>query len=105
MLAAARQEALRKWFLLLASLAFYAFWNIGFAMLLMAVATLAFGVGLAVVSVAGKRARVGFMVLGIGGALALLGYFKYFNFAVLSLMNVGLFNLLGVEPPFSEAVI
>ena len=50
-LMAVRQEALRKWFLLLASLAFYAFWNIGFALLLMAVATVAFAVGLATVSV------------------------------------------------------
>ena len=31
-------EALRKWFLLLASLGFYAFWNWGFALMLVAVA-------------------------------------------------------------------
>jgi len=41
-LAAAKQEALRKWFLLLASLAFYAFWNIGFAMLLAGAVALPF---------------------------------------------------------------
>jgi alginate O-acetyltransferase complex protein AlgI len=104
-LSATRHEGTRKWVLLLASLGFYAFWNIGFAMLLMAVATVSFAVGLAVTTFTSKRLRIAFMVLGIGGALVLLGYFKYYNFVLLSLTNVGLLDLLHIQPEFSEVVI
>lgn len=103
-LASAGQEALRKWFLLFASLSFYAFWSIGFALLLVAVSAVAYAVGRAS-ETTDLKARKLALWLGVGGALALLGYFKYYNFALASLMNLGVLHALGIQPMFSETVV
>jgi len=98
-------ETLRKWFLLLASLGFYAFWNWGFALMLVAVACVAYGVGRVVRLDAPQSTRRAAVIVGVAGALALLGYFKYYNFALLTAGNLGLWRLIGTQPPFSEAII
>jgi alginate O-acetyltransferase complex protein AlgI len=102
---ATRHEELRKWFLLLASLAFYAFWNWGFALMLVAVATVAYAVGRVVRSEAAPRLKLASVIVGVSGALALLAYFKYYNFALLTAGNFGLWEAIGTQPPFSEVVV
>ena len=103
-LASAGQETLRKWFLLFASLSFYAFWSIGFALLLVAVSGAAYAVARAG-ETSNPKVRRTALWLGVGGALTLLGYFKYYNFALANLMNLGVFHLIGLQPMFSETVV
>jgi alginate O-acetyltransferase complex protein AlgI len=98
-------ENLRKWFLLLASLSFYAFWNWEFALLLVAVSSVAYAVGMVTRTSSDPSRRRAAVIVGVAGALGLLGYFKYYNFAVLSAGNLGLWQVLGTQPPFSEAII
>ncbi len=98
-------EDLRKWLLLAASLLFYAFWNIGFAIMLVAAAAVSWIVALANERLdPDRRGRLA-LLLGIGGALVLLGYYKYYNFLLSLGLNAGLFELLGIEPVFSETEI
>jgi D-alanyl-lipoteichoic acid acyltransferase DltB (MBOAT superfamily) len=104
-LSALRLETLRKWLLLLASLGFYAFWSIGFALLLVAVSAVAYAVGRVHEATSNPGRRKLALWLGIGGALGLLAYFKYYNFALATLVNAGLFNALGLQPAFSEVVV
>ena len=54
---ATRHEELRKWFLLLASLSFYAFWNVYFALMLVAVSAVAYTVARATASTADPRQK------------------------------------------------
>ena len=105
LLHAVQQEALRKWFLLAASLGFYAFWNWGFALMLVAVAAVAYAVGRVVRTEASRPAKRAAVILGVSGALALLAYFKYYNFALLTAGNFGLWGAIGYQPPFSEVVV
>ncbi|MEO8757785.1 MAG: MBOAT family O-acyltransferase [Devosia sp.] len=104
-LAALSHEELRKWFLLLASLAFYAFWSWQFALLLVAVSSVAYMAGMVVRTSASPGQRRGAVIVGVVGALGLLAYFKYYNFALLMTGDFGLWQLIGVQPPFSEVVI
>ncbi|MEO6181426.1 MAG: MBOAT family O-acyltransferase [Devosia sp.] len=104
-LSSLRLETLRKWMLLLASLGFYAFWSIGFALLLIAVSAVAYAVGRVHEGTSRPRPRKLALALGVGGALLLLGYFKYYNFALATLMNAGLLDLVGVHPGFNEVVV
>ena len=104
-LAALKHEELRKWFLLLASLAFYAFWSWQFALLLVAVSSVAYAVGMVTRTSDRPKQRRAAVIVGVTGALALLAYFKYYNFALLTAGNFGLWQLVGTQPPFSEVVI
>ena len=105
LLHAVQQEALRKWFLLAASLGFYAFWNWGFALMLVAVAAVAYAVGRVVRTEASRPMKRAAVIVGVTGALALLAYFKYYNFALLTADNFGLWGAIGYQPPFSEVVV
>jgi len=104
-LAALKHEELRKWFLLLASLGFYAFWSWEFALLLIAVSSVAYAVGMVTRTSNSPRQRKAAVIVGVTGALALLAYFKYYNFALLTAGSFGLWQLIGTQPPFSEVVI
>src|SRR3569623_796889 len=98
-------EELRKWFLLIVSLGFYAFWSWQFALLLVAVSSVAYAVGM-VTRTSDSRSRKRLAVIvGVAGALALLAYFKYYNFATLTAGSFRLWQLTGTQPPFSEVVI
>src|SRR3569833_97103 len=98
-------EELRKWFLLIASLGFYAFWSWQFALLLVAVSSVAYAVGMVTRTSDGQRQRRLAVIVGVAGALALLAYFKYYNFALLTAGSLGLWQFVGTQPPFSEVVI
>ena len=100
-LAALKHEELRKWFLLLASLGFYAFWSWEFALLLVAVSSVAYAVGMVARTSDNPRQRRAAVIVGVTGALALLAYFKYYNFALLTAGSFGLWQLLGTQPPLS----
>lgn len=104
-LARANLHTVQKWFLLAASLFFYAVWSIGFALLLVAASFVAYVVALATDRMTSPAQRKWAIGLGIAGMLGLLGYFKYYNFLLATLMNLGLFHLIGVQPPFVETVI
>lgn len=95
-------DGARKWFLLAASLFFYAFWSVAFTALLVAVATLAWGVALANTVISRESARRALFVLGIAGALGVLVVFKYYDFLLSLVVNTGLLSLFGVEPVFLE---
>ena len=96
---------LRKWFLLLVSLGFYAFWSWQFALLLVAVSSVAYAVGMVTRTSDSRGQKRLAVVVGVTGALALLAYFKYYNFALLTVGSFGLWQLIGTQPPFSEVVI
>lgn len=66
--------ALIRPFLLVASLAFYAFWSIPFCAALLAVGLFAWAIGLK------ARDDENWLILGIGGTLGWLAYFKYTGF-------------------------
>ena len=98
-------EELRKWFLLLASLSFYAFWSWEFALLLVTVSSVAYAAGMVTRTSDSPRRKRLAVIVGVAGALALLAYFKYYNFAILTGGSLGLWQLIGTQPPFSEVVI
>jgi D-alanyl-lipoteichoic acid acyltransferase DltB (MBOAT superfamily) len=104
-LAAIEADRLHKWFLLAASLFFYGFWSIRFALLLVAVATAAYLVALANERVTRPGGRRLILALGVAAALTVLGWFKYYNFLLSVLINAGLFRIVGFQPPFIEAEI
>src|SRR3569623_705305 len=98
-------EELRKWFLLVVSLGFYAFWSWQFALLLVAVSSVAYAVGMVTRTSDSPSQKRLAVIVGVAGALALLAYFKYYNFALLTAGSFGLWQLIGTQPPFSEVVI
>src|SRR3569833_2793118 len=98
-------EELRKWVLLIVSRGFYDVWSWQFALLLVAVSSVAYAVGM-VTRTSDSRSRKRLAVIvGVAGALALLAYFKYYNFAILTAGSFGLWQLIGTQPPFSEVVV
>ncbi|MBX3475396.1 MAG: MBOAT family protein [Planctomycetes bacterium] len=72
--------ALRKAFLLAASLAFYAAWNPPFVLLLLGSVVLDYCVGLALDKTQGNRARKALLAISLCGNLGVLAAFKYANF-------------------------
>ena len=98
-------EELRKWFLLIVSLGFYAFWSWQFALLLIAVSCVAYAVGMVTRTSQSARQKRWAVIVGVAGALALLAYFKYYNFAILTAGSAGRWQLVGTQPPFTEVVI
>jgi D-alanyl-lipoteichoic acid acyltransferase DltB (MBOAT superfamily) len=71
-----RAPALVRPFLLLASLAFYAFWSLAFCAALLLVGLFAWAIGRR----AGRSQGRGWLWLGVGGILGWLLYFKYTGF-------------------------
>ena len=82
-------------FLLAASLFFYGSWNARLLLLLVASASIDFFCAIAIEGARTPRARRGFVVVSIVSSLSILGFFKYANFFLDSL--VGLLTALGVE--------
>ena len=82
-------------FLLAASLFFYGSWNARLLLLLVASASIYFYCAIAIEGARTPRARRGFVVVSIVSSLSILGFFKYANFFLDSL--VGLLTALGVE--------
>jgi D-alanyl-lipoteichoic acid acyltransferase DltB (MBOAT superfamily) len=72
-----RWRGARLWFLLCASLGFYAAWNPAPVLLLLLLSTVSWGVGRALASVQHPAARRAWLVAGVAHAVAVLGLFKY----------------------------
>jgi alginate O-acetyltransferase complex protein AlgI len=75
----------RVWFLVLASVLFYASWSRPLAALVVGFTLLDYLLGLAIQASTAPRQRRGLLVLGLALNLGLLGYFKYADFFLRSL--------------------
>ena len=108
----------RKWALLAASVAFYAWWSWKFALLTLASAALNHGAALLIASVEDARKRRARLVVAVAANLLLLAFFKYSGFlltqvfhplAVICFRQFGAIeNLLDFEDrilPFVESII
>ena len=95
LLRAALPHRLRWVLLLLASLAFYASWNIKLTLLLVLVIGVTYAAGLLLERFKGRRGRRAVLLIAMGVCLGLLAYFKYFSF--LARMAGGLLNALGAS--------
>src|SRR5215207_6764066 len=93
-----------KIFLVLANLAFYSFWSIGFAGLMVGVAVLTWFTGRVNRLVPNRRLRIAMVAVATTIALAILAYFKYYNFAILLLFNSSVTQLFGLDLQFIEVV-
>jgi D-alanyl-lipoteichoic acid acyltransferase DltB (MBOAT superfamily) len=82
-------------FLLAASLFFYGSWNARLLLLLVGSATVDFVCALAIENARTPRAKRAFMVLSVTTSLSILGFFKYANFFLDSLVE--LLATLGVQ--------
>jgi alginate O-acetyltransferase complex protein AlgI len=78
---AARSLVLRQYVLILASLVFYAWWDVRFLVLPVAQIAVTWGLSQA----HGRTGRAGFLHAGVALNLASLGTFKYLNFALASI--------------------
>src|SRR5687768_7335263 len=70
----------RLWWLLAASLWFYASWNAWLALLVLASTTLDWGLARGIGASRSPRRRRALLVLSVAANLGLLAYFKYANF-------------------------
>src|SRR5712691_5572235 len=95
----------KKWFLVAVSYFFYAFWNVNFTLLLFASSLGNYLLALALARLPDGRARRAVLVLGIAGNVAVLGYFKYYNFFVASMMNLALSLGLPLDVRFIEVAL
>ena len=73
----ARWHGARTWFLLAASLAFYATWSPAHVLLLLLLATTTWGVGRALARAQQPRVRRAWLVLGVLQGVGMLGFYKY----------------------------
>jgi len=94
---------LRIWMLLIASYYFYAANNAWLLLLLMASTHIDYCCGLGISRTNSAAWRRFFLLLSVAMNLGLLGYFKYYNFFVDSLVNLG--NSFGWEVPLQSANI
>ncbi len=79
-----RRRAVIGW-LVLASLAFYGWWNPAYLFLILGSVLFNYGIGLAISRTRSKRHPGLLLSLGVAGNLALLGYFKYTDFFIVNL--------------------
>ncbi|MGE3342189.1 MAG: MBOAT family protein [Vicinamibacterales bacterium] len=93
-----RPRVYAKWFLIVASLAYYASWSVGYVPFFVGSVIANYHLG-AAISAATGRTRRSYFALGVGLNLVVLGYFKYFNFFI---DNV---NLLIERPLSLEAIV
>ena len=103
--AAARRPALRIWVLIVASYAFYAFWDWRFTALLLGSSLLNWGMGWIVHRLQGERARRRAVGLAVALNLLVLGVFKYFNFFSASLNNALASLGLGGDLPYLNVAL
>jgi alginate O-acetyltransferase complex protein AlgI len=78
----------KKWFLVAASYVFYAFFRVDYTLILLASSLGNYLIALALARLPDGGARRALFWTGVAGNLALLGYFKYYDFFVASVMNL-----------------
>ena len=86
-----------KWFILLASYIFYAWWNPRLVWLLALVSTIAWASALWVEGTDDERARRRRTLVAVAALLLPLAWFKYYGFFALNVTNA--FESLGLHPP------
>jgi D-alanyl-lipoteichoic acid acyltransferase DltB (MBOAT superfamily) len=95
----------KKWFLVAASYFFYAFWNVGYTLILFASSVFNFLLALALDRLPDGGTRRALFWLGVAGNLGLLGYFKYYNFFVAQTMNLMMSLGLPLNLAFIEVAL
>lgn len=95
---------IRKAFLTLASLLFYAAWDVRFVGLLLAVAIVML-VGGQAIERSASRLRTGFAVSGIVLLLAVLGYFKYADLLIASVIQLADLSGIRLDLPLVEVAV
>lgn len=85
----------RSGWILVASWLFYGWWRFDFLLLLVATSVGAGIVGRKIATAASQRSKRLWLWVGVGLSLAVLGYFKYFNFAVDALGRLS--NVVGAS--------
>jgi len=95
----------KKWFLTAVSYFFYGFWSVPFIALLFGSSLGNFLLALWLERLRDGRWRRAVFWLGVAGNLAVLGYFKYYNFFVASLINLMLALGLPIELSFIEVAL
>jgi alginate O-acetyltransferase complex protein AlgI len=97
--------AWRKYFLILASYTFYAFWDWRFAGLLLASTTINYFGAILITGRSSTRAKKWLLGIAVALNLSILGFFKYYGFFVESLD--GLIRSLGWQShlPFLEIIL
>jgi alginate O-acetyltransferase complex protein AlgI len=88
---ALRRNAVRKVWLLLTSYAFYAAWDWRFLFLILAATLISYGVGLGLLRWQQPGRRRLLLAAGIVSTLAILGFFKYWDFFLVSAQRVLVF--------------
>jgi alginate O-acetyltransferase complex protein AlgI len=83
-----KNNSRKKWFLVAVSYFFYGFWSMHYLLLLLGSSVFNFLLALLLGRLANGTARRAVLASGIIGNLALLGYFKYYNFFVASMMDM-----------------
>lgn len=82
-------DEVRVWWLLAVSIYFYASWNRTLALLICGTTLFDYLVGLSLEATTGRRLRRGLVVLSVAANLGMLLYFKYANFFLDSLHQLG----------------
>jgi alginate O-acetyltransferase complex protein AlgI len=95
----------KKWFLVAASYFFYAFWNVGYTLILFGSSLFNFLLALALDRLDDSPARRALFWLGVAGNLGLLGYFKYYDFFVAQAMNLMMSLGLPLNLAFIEVAL
>src|SRR5690242_18822911 len=95
----------KKWFLVAASYFFYAFWNIGYTLILFASSVFNFALALALDRLPDGPPRRALFWLGVAANLGLLGYFKYYNFFAAQTMNLMMSLGLPLNLAFIEVAL
>ena len=95
----------KKWFLVAASYFFYAFWSVGYTLILFASSVFNFILARALDRLPDGAARRALFWLGVAGNLGLLGYFKYYNFFIAQAMNLMMSLGLPLNLTFIEVAL
>jgi alginate O-acetyltransferase complex protein AlgI len=94
-----RLNSCKKWFLVGVSYYFYAYWKVEYVPLLFFSSLANFVIALQIGKLPDGRLRLAVLWLGVVLNLGVLGYFKYYDFFLLSLID--LFDRIGVSLPVS----
>jgi len=95
----------KKWFLVAASYFFYAFWSAPFTLLLFGSSCGNFLLALWLDSLPDGPRRRAVLWLGVVANLSVLGYFKYYNFFVASLLNLMISLGMPLDMRFIEVAL
>jgi D-alanyl-lipoteichoic acid acyltransferase DltB (MBOAT superfamily) len=95
----------KKWFLVAASYYFYAFWKIEYVALLVVSSVVDFSIALLLGKLHDGRLRLAVLWLGVAVNLGVLGYFKYYNFFLATLVNLLDAARLDVPLNFAEMAL